>query len=94
VLLIDLRAFRLAIGAEGAANVRTFVPGQADPAQSIEDHLLGGGNEAGTVGVLNAENELSTTLPGNEKIDEANVGGADVRVPSGRRGNADARSAG
>ena len=90
VLAVDLGALGLAVGAVGAADVGTFVPGEAGPAQGVEDHLLGGGDEAGTVGVLDAEDKLAAALPRVEEVDEADVGGADVGVAGGRRGDADA----
>ena len=53
VFAIDFRAFRLPVGAVRAADVRPFVPGETDPLEGVEDHLLGGGDVAGAVGVLN-----------------------------------------
>jgi hypothetical protein len=90
VLAIDFGALGLAIGAVGAAEVGAFVPGEAEPAEGVEDLLLGGGDEAGAVGVLDAEDELAPALPRVEEVDEANVGGANVGVAGGRGGDADA----
>ena len=90
VFAVDAAAFRLAIGAIRPADVGTFVPGQAEPMERVEDHLLGGDDEAGAVGVLDAEDEFASALAGVEEVDEADVGGTDVRVARGGRGNADA----
>src|SRR5271154_4854605 len=90
VLAVDRGALGLAIGAVGSADVGAFVPGEAGPAQGVEDHLLGGGDEAGAVGVLDAEDELAVALTGVEEVDEADVGGANVGVAGGRGSDADA----
>ena len=74
----------MAVGAVGAADVGALVPGEAEPAEGVEDHLLGGRHEAGAVGVLDAEDELAVALPGVDVVDEADVGGAYVRVAGGR----------
>ena len=87
---IDFGAFGLAVGAVWAADVGAFVPGEADPAEGFEDLLLGGGDEAGAVGVFNAEDEFTAALFAEEVVEEADVGGAYVRVAGGRRGDADA----
>src|SRR5580658_3719499 len=73
VLAIDFGALGLAVG---AAEVGAFVPGEAEPAEGVEDLLLGGGDEAGAVGVLDAEDEFSVALAGVEVVNEADVGGA------------------
>ena len=94
VLAVDFGALGLAVGAIGTADVRALVPLQADPLERVEDHLLAGGDEAGAVGVLNAQHELAAALRGEEVVQQADVGGANVRVAGGRRGNANAGRAG
>ena len=94
MLAVDLGALGLAVGAVGASDVGAFVPGEADPLEGVEDHLLGGGDEAGAVGVFDAEDELAAALAGEEVVEEADVGGADVGVAGGRGGDADADGAG
>ena len=90
MVAVDFGALGLAVGAVGAAYVGAFVPGEADPFEGVEDHLLGGGDEAGAVGVLDAEDELAAALGGVEEVEEADVGGADVGVAGWRGGDADA----
>ena len=87
---VDFGAFGLAVGAVRAADVGAFVPGEADPAERVEDLLLRGGDEAGAVCVLDAENEFAGALVGVEIVEEADVGSAYVGVAGGRRGDADA----
>src|SRR5271163_3541811 len=80
---VDLRAFRLTVGAVRAADVGAFVPCEAEPAEGVEDLLLGGGNEAGAVGIFNAQHEIATALAGLDVVDEADVRSADVGVTGG-----------
>ncbi len=94
VLAIDFGAFGLAIGAARAADVGAFIPTEAEPAQGIEDHLLAGVDEAGAVGVLDAQDELAAALGGEDVVEQADVGGADVRVAGGGRSDADADGSG
>ena len=94
VFAVDFGSLGLAIGAVGTADVGAFVPGEADPFEGVEDHLFGGGDEAGAVGVFDAEDELASALAGVDVVDEADVGGADVGVSGRRRGDADANGRG
>ena len=90
---VDVSALGLAVWAVRATDVGAFIPREADPAQRVKDHLLGGGHEAGAVGVFNAEHEFAAALLGEDVVEQADVGGADVRVAGGRRcdANADGR---
>src|ERR1700677_811831 len=90
VLAVDFCALGLAVGTIGAADVGAFVPGEAEPAEGVEDLLFGGGDEAGAVGVFDAEDEFAVALAGKEVVDEADVGGAYVRVAGGGWSDADA----
>jgi len=90
VLAIDFGALGLAVGAVWAADVGAFVPGEAEPAEGVEDLLLGGGDEAGAVGVFDAEDEFAVALAGKEVVDEADVGGAYVGVTCRGWSDADA----
>ncbi len=80
VFAIDVRALRLAIRSVGATDIGALVPREAEPMQRVEDHLLGGRDEAGAVRVLNAEDKFAVALFGVEIVDEADVGGAYVGV--------------
>ena len=62
VLAVDFGALGLAVGAVGTADVGAFVPVEAEPAEGVEDHLLGGGDEASAVGVLDAQDEFAAAL--------------------------------
>ena len=90
MLAVDFGALGLAIGAVRAADVGAFVPGEAEPAEGVEDLLFGGGDEAGAVGVLDAEDEFAAALASVDVVDQADVGGADVGVAGWAGSDADA----
>jgi hypothetical protein len=54
VFLVDFRPFTLAIGTIITTNVGTLIPGQAQPLQTIYNHLLRRSSTAGTVRVFDA----------------------------------------
>ena len=91
---VDFGAFRLPVRTKGATDIGTLVPLQAEPAEGVEDHLLGGGDEACAVGILDAQDELAAALAGVEEVEQADVCRADVRVAGGRGCNADADGSG
>ncbi len=90
VLAVDLSALRLAIGAEGAADIGALVPGKAEPAQRVEYLLLRRGDEARAVRVFNAQNKFAAALAGVDVINQADVGGPDMWVAGGAGSDADA----
>jgi hypothetical protein len=79
----------LPIGSIWAADVGTFVPGKAEPAEGVEDLLLRSSNEACPVSVFDAEDEFSAALAGIDVVDQADVSCAYVRVACGAGSNAD-----
>src|SRR5271155_4438525 len=89
MLAIDVGALGLAIGAIWPAYIGALIPSESEPVERVEDHLLGGCDEAGAVGVLDAEDEFAVALFGVEIVDEADIGGADVGVACGRGSDAD-----
>ena len=69
----------------GALKYRTFVPHEAKPGESVENHL---GVRVGTplgVGVLDPEDEHAAGLAGIEPVVERGARAADMQV-TGRRG--------
>ena len=83
VLGIDIRALALLIGAKGTSLVRTFIPVQTKPVQSIINHLAGFFSIPLLVGILNAEDECPSMLAGVEPIKKGGPGSPYVKV-SGR----------
>lgn len=57
--LVDRIAFGLVVGTGGAADVGAFVPGEAEPAQVVEDFVGAAGLYARQVEVFHAEDELA-----------------------------------
>ena len=91
---VGLEALRLAVRSERAADVRPLVPVQAEPAEHVVELRLAVLAEAGSVGVLDAEDELAALLAREGEVEERHVGGADVRVAGRRRRHAGAHRAG
>jgi hypothetical protein len=90
VFAIDFSALGLSIGPERATNVGAFVPAQSKPAKRIEDHLLGGGDEACAVRVLDAEHKFAGTLTSVNVVKQADVSGAYMWITGRRRSDTDA----
>jgi hypothetical protein len=67
------------------ANIRTFVPFQAEPAQGIKNLFLRFGAGAHLIGIFDAQNELTAVLAGKALIEQCNVGSAHMGVTGGGR---------
>src|ERR1700679_3890707 len=87
---INFRTLRLAIRPQRTSDIRAFIPREAEPAERIEYLLFGSGDEAGTVGVLDAQHKLTASLPGVKIVNQADVGSPDVGVAGRARSDADA----
>src|SRR5215204_4672231 len=79
--LVELGALALAIG--------SFVVSEAKPGEVFELRLLELGSAPLPVGVLDAEDQISPVMPGEEVIEEGGAGGAEVEEPRRARGEAD-----
>jgi hypothetical protein len=84
VLLVDVAALALAIRTVRAADVRAFGPGNAQPAQGIENLLFRLAGGAQLVGVFDPQDELTAVLLGKAVVEQGDVGSADVGIPSRR----------
>src|SRR5690242_18312303 len=73
-----------------AADVRTLVPIEPEPAQAVDDSLHHLPRRALRVGVLDAQHEDAAVAPREEPVEEGRAGAADVKVAGGRGGEADA----
>ena len=62
ILLIDLATLALAIRTIVASEANAFVELDAEPGQRLDDVGFGSGHEAARVGVLDAEDQVSTML--------------------------------
>ena len=63
VLPVEIGPLALPVGTERTADVRPLVPIEAEPAQDIDDPLLGSFDVAVAVGVLDAEEEGAVAGP-------------------------------
>ena len=96
VLPVELGPLALPVGTERTADVRPLVPLEAEPAQDIDDPLLGSFDVAVAVGVLDAKEEgavspLAPRLPVRQQpVEERGAGAADVQQPGRARREADA----
>jgi hypothetical protein len=79
-----VKALGLGIGAEGAADVRAFVPANAEPGEVIEDSLGGAGDDARRIEVLHAEDERSAGLDSRGCAEDGGGGAAEVEEARGR----------
>ena len=88
ILLINIAAFRLAVGAVLAANAYTFVKIYTEPAKTLDDVFFSPGHKASGVGILNAENHFAAVLTGKEIVIERCAYAADMQRPSRAGGKA------
>src|SRR5690606_29782214 len=87
ILLVDRTALALPVRAVRAADIRTLVPFDAQPAQGVEDLLFGLASRTQLISIFDSQNEFTTVLAGETQIEQGDIGGADVRVASRRRRN-------
>ncbi len=84
VLLVDLATFALPVRTVRTADVRAFGPGDAQPVQRIENLLFGLTGRAQLIGVFDPQDELTAMLLGEAVVEQGDVGGANVGIPSRR----------
>src|SRR5207244_4115269 len=90
--LVNIRSFALQIRSEISAGMRTFIPVEAEPAQSFINRRGGFFGIARSIGVLDAQNEFAVVMSREEPIEKGRTGAADVEIASGRGGKTDADS--
>ena len=93
VRLVQLEPLRLHVRPEGTADIRPFVPVQAEPAQGREERLDAAFDITLLVGVLDAQDELTAVVPRQQPVVERRADVADVRLAGGRGGVAGADGA-
>ena len=93
--LVGVRTYRGAAARTGgtgpprAADVRPLVPVEAEPAQILEDALLGLLGRALGVGVLDAEDERAVVAAREQPVEERRARVADVQLAGRAGGEAD-----
>jgi hypothetical protein len=82
---VDVHPLRLPVRLVRAADLRTLVPVEAQPAHRGEQLLVRLLGVAGRVGVLDPEDQLAAVVAGEGPVEEGRADQADVGVP-GRGG--------
>ncbi len=70
--------------------IRPFVPIEAHPLQAFEDGLDGLVGRTALVGILDAEDEPSVLLPGEEPVEQRGANPSDMEIAGGTRRETDA----
>ena len=94
ILLIKRPPLRLHIGGHRAAHIRAFVMLQMALGHGLIDHVHGALHQTALIRILNAEDELSAGVPGDEIGVEGGTQVANVHIAGGGRGEAGAYLAG
>ena len=90
VTLINFRALALKIGAEIAARVRTFIPIESEPVQSIVNGARGFLGVARAIGVLDPQHQCAAGVLREKPVEQRGARAADVKIASRRWSKADA----
>ena len=94
IALVQFRALTLQIRSEIAANMRAFIPIQAEPLQSFVNRCHRFLGVSFDVGVFDAQHEFTAVMPRKQPVEQRGARPSNVQVAS-RRGsetNADFRS--
>ena len=82
---VEVQPLRLAVGAGRAADVGPLVPLEAEPAQVLQDAVLGLFRRSLGVGVFDAEDERAVVAAREQPVEQRRAGVADVQR-AGRAG--------
>jgi hypothetical protein len=77
---VEVEPLRLEVRREGAALLGALVPVDAQPVQGVQDGGESLGGVAGEVGVLDAEDEGASVVPGERPVEQGAPHVADVEV--------------
>ena len=88
---VDVLALGLAVGAVFSADIGAFVPFEAAPFERLENLLLVFAGRTGGIGILDAQDEGTFVLAGEEIVEKGDVGGADMGFAGRGRGDAHPR---
>ena len=86
ILLEHAHALALDVGADGAADVRAFVPQQAGLPQGVVDDIHSALHVAALVGVLNTQDEGAVLVLGHQVGVQRGAQVANVHIAGGRGG--------
>ncbi len=76
--LVDFVALTLKIRPEISAGLRTFVPFEPEPAESVVDCLRGFGGVAGLIGILDPQDKCAAGVMREEPVEERGARATDV----------------
>ena len=88
--LVNVVALALEIRPEIAANLRTFVPIEPEPAQPVVDRRGRFLGVARLVRILDAQDERAAVMPREEPVEQRGARAADVQIAGGRWSEANA----
>jgi hypothetical protein len=83
MLAVYVAAFALFVGTERAALTHAFVNADAEPCESFVDVVLGSGDEALGVGVLDAQYHVAAVTTCEQVVVEGSANSADVERSGG-----------
>ena len=90
ILFEHAHALALDIGADGAADIRAFVPSQAGGAQRVVNNIGCALHQAALIGILNAQQEFAAEMASYGPAVDGGTRGAEVHHARGTRGDAGA----
>ena len=80
IFAVDFRALALPVRPMRPTNVRALVPLEPDPTQRVKDHALAAGDKTSAIRIFNAKDAPASTLLCKDVVQQADVGGPDVRI--------------
>ncbi len=89
VCLVEVQPLTLTVRAIAAADVRAFVPGEAQPFQVLQQTGLVGRIAAGFIRVFNPKNEAAAFVPGEHPVEQSGARIAHMQLSGGRRSKTD-----
>ena len=92
ILLVDVTAFGLTVRTVFAAKADTFVEGDAEPLERLQDIFFSTGYETVAVGVFDTENEIASMLACKEVIIQRGTHTANVQCSRRTRSKTDSDS--
>jgi hypothetical protein len=82
MMFVEGQSLRLKIRPVAATDFRSLIPIQAQPAQALEYLLQCPLNLTRLIGVLDADDELATSVAGEQPVEQSGSDVPDVRIPS------------
>src|SRR5262249_39977654 len=84
VLAIDFQTVRLAVRRVGSADVRPFVPVEAEPLDVVNQLIFKTRLAAFHIGVFHAKHHRAAVMTGKKPVEQRGAGVPDVQLPGWR----------